>query len=94
MKLHIILQAVLTKIVVILFFAGIYYYLRDEFEHIVVTDRPTTLYDCLNLSTTIQATIGLSNIYPTGGLSYIVMLIQQILVIPSLLLAGYLIHTM
>jgi len=94
MKLHIILKAVLTKIVVILFFAGIYYYLRDEFEHIGFTDRPTTLYDCLNLSTTIQATIGLSNIYPTGGLSYIVMLIQQILVIPSILLAGYLVHTL
>ena len=92
--MHIILKAVLTKIVVILFFAGIYYYLRDDFEPIVVTDRPTTLYDCLNLSTTIQATIGLSNIYPKGGLSYIVMLIQQILVIPSLLLAGYLIHTL
>jgi len=94
MKLHIILKAVLTKIVVILLFAGIYYYLRDEFEHIGFTDRPTTLYDCLNLSTTIQATIGLSNIYPTCGLSYIVMLIQQILVIPSILLAGYLVHTL
>ena len=94
MKLHIILKAVLTKIVVILLFAGIYYYLRDEFEHIGFTDRPTTLYDCLNLSTTIKATIGLSNIYPTGGLSYIVMLIQQILVIPSILLAGYLVHTL
>ncbi len=94
MKLHIILKAVLTKIVVILFFAGIYYYLREEFEHIGFTDRPTTLYDCLNLSTTIQATIGISNIYPTGVLSYIVMLIQQILVLPSLLLASYLVHTL
>ncbi len=94
MKLRIILKAVLTKIVVILFFAGIYYYLREEFEHIGFTDRPTTLYDCINLSTTIQATIGISNIYPTGVLSYIVMLIQQILVIPSILLAGYLVHTL
>ena len=94
MKLHIIVKTVLAKIVVILFFAGIYYYLRDEFEHIGVAERPTTLYDCLNLSTTIQATIGLSNIYPTGGVSYIVMLIQQILVLPSLLLAAYLIHTL
>ena len=94
MKLHIIVKTVLAKIVVILFFAGIYYYSRDEFEHIGDAKRPTTLYDCLNLSTTLQATIGLSNIYPTGGISYIAMLIQQILVLPLFLLAVYLIHTL
>ena len=93
MKIHIITKIFIAKCLIITFFAGMYYYARNDFINISLTNKPVNFYDCLNLSTTIQSTIGISDMHPKGNTGYIIMILHQIVSIPSLLIATYLIHT-
>ena len=94
MKLNVIIKTLLVNAIVILFFSGIYYSLKHEFINVTDASRPTTFIDFINLGTTIQSTIGISNIYPNGTTSNSIMMVQQFLTMPSLFLSGYLIHTL
>jgi len=63
----------------ILIFAGFYYYLKDHFQRQI--DEKFTVLDYILLSTTIQAGVGISDIYPISFYGKIVMIVQQILMI-------------
>lgn len=60
-------------------FTGIYYSLDKHF--IMQGDTEFSLIDCLALSTTIQSSVGITNVIPISNTSKIVMTIQQMLLI-------------
>ena len=64
----------------ILIFGIIYYNIQYQFQHNDEQKRQSIL-DYILLSTTIQAGVGFSDIYPTTSFSKLVMISQQILMI-------------
>ena len=64
----------------ILIFGIIYYNIQYQFQHNDEQKRQSLL-DYILLSTTIQAGVGFSDIYPTTSFSKLVMISQQILMI-------------
>jgi hypothetical protein len=64
----------------ILMFGVIYYNIQYQFNHKDDQQRESIL-DYILLSTTIQAGVGFTDIYPITNLSKITMLLQQIMMI-------------
>ena len=64
----------------ILIFGIIYYNIQYQFQH-KDEQRRKSILDYILLSTTIQAGVGFSDIYPTTSFSKLVMISQQILMI-------------
>jgi hypothetical protein len=64
----------------ILIFGIIYYNIQYQFQHNDEQKRQTLL-DYILLSTTIQAGVGFSDIYPITSISKITMVLQQIMMI-------------
>ena len=89
MKLHVILKTFSIYFCIILVFSVLYYFWRDHFENTNNNNIPVTLYDCINLSTTIQTTIGITNIYPLSDFMTSLVLLQQVLTMPSFAILGY-----
>ncbi len=63
----------------ILFFAYYYYYLKDHYQRQIKEE--ITFLDYFLLSTTIQAGVGISDIYPISFYGKIIMIIQQFIMI-------------
>lgn len=78
MKLAI--RTVLFHFLCILIFGIIYYNIQNQFQHKDEKQRQTIL-DYILLSTSIQSTVGFSDIFPVTNLSKIVILLQQIIMI-------------
>ena len=53
------------------------------------TITKNTFIDCLLLSTTIQAGVGVSNMYPSNSIGKIILIIQQLIMMSANLLALY-----
>jgi hypothetical protein len=66
-------------ILCIIVFAVIYFNLTEQF-HIMEEDRKTFV-DFLLLSTTIQAGVGISDLYPVSYYTKITVIIQQMLML-------------
>ena len=64
----------------ILVFGILYYNLQADFDHGALHERKSIL-DFVLLSTTIQASVGISDIYPITNVAKIVMISQQIIMI-------------
>ena len=77
--MKIVIRTVLFHILCILFFALFYFYFQDHFQRKV--DEEFTTLDYLLLSTTIQAGVGISDMYPISFYGKIIMILQQILMI-------------
>ena len=77
MKLAI--RTVLFHILCILIFALFYYYFRNDFKTEVKENY--TLLDYIFLSTTIQAGVGLTDMYPIDFYGKLIMIIQQLVLI-------------
>ena len=80
--MKIVIRTVLFHFLCILFFAVIYLRMKDNF----VTSKEKEedkdqLIDYLLLSTTIQAGVGVSDIYPISYYGKVVMIIQQLVMI-------------
>lgn len=78
--MKIAIRTVLFHFLCILVFGIFYYNFQNEFQHIVSHERRTFL-DYILLSTTIQASVGISDIYPITNLGKIVMILQQLIMI-------------
>ena len=76
------LDVILIQLSFILVFSLIYYSLLDHFTSSVKTHALDYL-DCISLSTTIQAGIGLTNMLPQSDISILITTLQQIVVIIS-----------
>jgi hypothetical protein len=64
----------------IFIFGIIYYNIHSQFEHKGTQQRESIL-DYILLSTTIQASVGISDIYPITNTSKFMMIFQQIIMI-------------
>ena len=79
--MKIVIRTVLFHFLCIIFFGIVYLYLKDDFTQ--KKDVKLGLTDYLLLSTTIQAGVGISDIYPTSFYGKITMIIQQFLLIST-----------
>jgi hypothetical protein len=77
--MKIVIRTVLFHILCILVFALFYFYFQDQFQH-QFKDKFDFL-DYLLLSTTIQAGVGISDIYPISVYAKLIMIIQQVTLI-------------
>lgn len=89
--MKIVIRTVLFHILCIIFFALIYLYLSEHFQS---TNREKNIkynnfIDFLLLSTTIQAGVGISDLYPVSFYSKIVLMIQEVLLILTHLITLY-----
>jgi hypothetical protein len=77
--MKIVIRTVFFHIICIIIFSGLYYYFRDDFKTQV--KEQFTALDYIFLSTTIQASVGLTDIYPIGFYGKLIMIIQQLVMI-------------
>ena len=77
--MKIVIRTVFFHILCIIIFSGLYYYFRDDFKTQV--KEQFTVLDYIFLSTTIQASVGLTDIYPIGFYGKLIMIIQQFVMI-------------
>lgn len=77
--MKIIIRTAIFHLLCIIVFSNIYMYLSDDFETSFETKKQNykTFLDYFLLSTTIQAGIGLSDLYPTSYYSKIAVIVQQ-----------------
>ena len=71
-------------------FAYIYVYLSDHFQSDnIEKNRYTTFLDFFLLSTTVQAGVGISDLFPVSNYSKIALIIQQFLMILTHIITLY-----
>ena len=75
----------------ILVFGILYYNLQADFEHGALHERKSIL-DFVLLSTTIQASVGISDIYPITNIGKFMMILQQIIMIMTHVFTLYFIN--
>jgi hypothetical protein len=85
--MKLVIRTVFFHLCCIALFTGIYYYLRRDFA--VHGAYDVTAMDCVLLSTTIQSSVGISNVVPLTNLTKIVMTIQQLLLITTYVFTVY-----
>jgi len=81
--MKIAIRTVIFQFISIIIFALIYYFFRDYLRSKSKDSNPFTLVECFFLSVTIQAGVGLTDIYPISYHTQIVMILQQLLMIAS-----------
>jgi hypothetical protein len=79
--MKLVIRTLFFHFLCIIFFGILYLYLKDDFRE--KKDATLELVDYLLLSTTIQAGVGISDIYPTNFYGKITMIIQQFLMIST-----------
>ncbi len=77
--MKLVIRTVVFHIVCIIVFAFIYSKFSEQF-HVMEEDRKS-LVDFFLLSTTIQAGVGISDLYPLSHYTKIVVIIQQMLML-------------
>lgn len=89
--MKLVYYALLFNLFVIFLFSLIYYILPDEhFVNINNKSTPLTYMDCISLSTTIQAGVGITNTIPSNLMSKLAVMCQQFILISSNALILYL----
>jgi hypothetical protein len=78
--MKIAIRTVCFHILCILIFGIIYYNIQYQFQYNGKEERKSLL-DYILLSTTIQAGVGFSHIYPNTNISKSIMILQQIMMI-------------
>ncbi len=77
--MKILIRTILFHILCIFVFAFLYYYFRNDFKT-QIKEKYTPL-DYIFLSTTIQSSVGLTDIYPIEFYGKLVMIIHQLVLI-------------
>jgi len=77
--MKIVIRTVFFHFLCIILFGILYFYLKDDFEEKEKVDLE--IIDYVLLSTTIQAGVGVSELYPTNFYGKLTMIIQQIIMI-------------
>ena len=77
-----VFRVVIFDLICIIIFATLYYIDKDGFN-----DKSNvinmSILDFILLSTTIQASVGISGMYPVGNTSKLLMILQQIIMIST-----------
>jgi hypothetical protein len=77
--MKIVIRTVLFHFSCIIIFGILYYYLKEDFTE--KEEANLEIIDYVLLSTTIQAGVGVSDLYPTTFYGKLTMIIQQLLMI-------------
>lgn len=77
--MKLVFRTVLFHFVCIIIFAICYFSLEDQFQ--IKNQTKITLLDYILLSTTIQAGVGISDIYPISFYGKLLMISQQLIMI-------------
>jgi hypothetical protein len=77
--MKIVIRTVIFHFLCIIVFGVLYFYLKDDFE--TKEEAELEIIDYILLSTTIQAGVGISDIYPISFNGKIIMIIQELLMI-------------
>ena len=85
--MKLVIRTVFFHLCCIALFTGIYYHLRGEL--FIPNATEVTAMDCALLSTTIQSSVGMTNIAPLTNLTKIVMSIQQLVLITTYVFTVY-----
>ena len=85
--MKIVIRTVFFHILCIFIFALFYYYFKDHFQRKLTEEF--SMIDYILLSTTIQAVVGISDIYPISFYGKIIMIIQQMLMIMTHVISLY-----
>ena len=89
--MKIAIRTVCFHFLCILIFGVIYYNIQSQFEHKSKRERETFL-DYILLSTTIQAGVGISDIYPNTTMGKIILIFQQLIMIMTHVFTLYFIN--
>ena len=76
-----LLHAIIANVCIILAFAFGYLHFKKDFVLSETTHKHINLLDCLFISTTIQAGVGIVNMMPTTPIGQWIMIIQQLTMI-------------
>ena len=81
-----VVQTLAIHIFCILFFAVFYYYFAMHFKQNIFTNynresKLTSIIDFFLLSTTIQSSVGLTDIFPISVFGKLLIIIQQLIMI-------------
>ena len=78
--MKVVIRTVLFHFLCIIVFAIVYYNIQYQFQHTISHERRTVL-DYILLSTTIQAGVGISDIYPISPIAKLIIILQQLIMI-------------
>jgi hypothetical protein len=78
--MKLVIRTVLFHFLCIIVFGIIYYNIQSQFQGTINYERKS-IVDYIFLSTTIQASVGMSDIYPITNIGKTVMILQQFLMI-------------
>ena len=85
--MKIVIRTLVFHYLCIIGFALIYFYIQEHFSN--MEKNKLGMLDFFLFSTTIQAGVGDSHIYPIAGISKIIMIVQQILMISTHVVSIY-----
>ena len=81
-----VIRTLVFHILCISVFAFLYYYFRENYLH---GKEEFSVIDSVLLSTTIQAGVGISNIYPETFYGKLIMVMQQLIMIMTHVITLY-----
>ena len=86
--MNLLIRTFIFHILCIITFALIYFNISEEFS--IIEKDKNTFVDFLLLSTTIQAGVGITDLYPSSYYSKVLVIIQQILMLLTNIITIYL----
>ncbi len=87
--MKILIRTLFFHFLCIFIFFVIYFYLGDHFFKDKSNSSPATLTDYFMLSTTVQAGVGIADIYPISFTGKIILIIQQIIMLSTHVISLY-----
>lgn len=75
-------RVLVFHITCIIFFSFIYYKFKNNFANDNVKNRETVV-DFILLATTIQASVGITGIYPINNIGKLIIILQQFILIST-----------
>ena len=87
--MKIVIRTLIFHLCCILLFTYLYLHLSDHFNNSNFNSKQSTFLDYLLLSTTIQAGVGFSNLYPNTFYSKLSVIVQQFLMMMTHIITLY-----
>ena len=77
-----VIRIVIFHIICIIIFSFLYYNFTNDFDN-EISKKNATLLDFILLATTIQVSVGITEIYPKTNITKILIILQQLVMIST-----------
>ena len=77
-----VVRIVVFHMICIIIFSFLYYNFKTEFDNEIIK-KNATLLDFILLATTIQVSVGITEIYPKTNITKILIILQQLVMIST-----------